>query len=206
VKRALTVKEYNGNFATKIIGFSLLGLIIYLILNGFSLYINIDNIIRSVFLDVIISSLWESTFQRWFWKVSLIRVILGIKTPYIHGRWKGYLKSSFDNFKTQFPIVIEIHQIYKFIRLTYYDEKAVSHGLLARFIIEEGTQPKLLCVYRNEPIVASQELQMHYGTMILTISREANEMRGVYFNYYLQRGTYGELYVKLESRKLQYKF
>lgn len=200
------INQENEDFAIKIVGYFLTGLIIYLLLNRFSLKLNVDNLIRAAFLDFIIYSLWGFAFRRWLWRTKFMRTILGIRTPYIHGRWKGYIRSSYDNFKTQFPVVIEIHQVFKSMHLTYYDERAISHGLLTKFIIEKGTPPKLLCVYQNEPLVASQKLQIHYGTMILTISHEANEIKGVYFNYYLQRGTYGEIYVKLESRKLKHAF
>lgn len=191
--------------AIRLASYFIVGFIIYLILNRFSLQVDIDNIIRSAFIDLIIFAMWEFAFNRWLWKTRFMRLILGIKTPYVYGRWKGYVRSSHDNFQTKFPIVIEIHQTHRSIAVTYYDERAISRSLVTEFVIEEGSLPKLFCVYRNEPIVADQkELQIHYGTMILTIPSERTKIKGVYFNHYLQRGTYGQLYVELESRKLKY--
>lgn len=197
----------NNGFATQLVGYFLVTLITYLFLNGFSLRINIDNLVRSACISLIISAIWRFAFNRWLWRTKFMKSILGIKIPYIHGRWKGYIKSSFDNFQSQFPIVIEIHQMYRSMHLTYYDERAMSRGLVTKFIVEEGASPKLFCIYRNEPIVASQKkLQIHYGTMALTVDCVGNKIKGVYFNYYLQRKTYGELYIEFESRDLKHAF
>lgn len=200
-------KNSNESFAIQLVGYFLTALIIYLLLNRFSLRVDIDNIIRSAFIGLIIYAIWQFAFNRWLWRTKFMRAILGIKIPYIHGRWEGYIKSSHDNFQTQFPVVIEIHQTYKSTHLMYYDKRALTRGLVTEFITDEGSSPKLLCTYRNEPIVASQkELQIHYGTMILTGTNGWTKIKGVYFNYYLQRGTYGELYVEFESRKLKHAF
>jgi len=195
----------SGALAVKLGGYFLLGLIIYLLLNHFSLQIDVDNLIRSAFIDLIIGVFWEFVFNRWLWRTRVFRTILNIKTPYIHGRWKGHIKSSFDNFQTQFPIVIEICQTYKSTQLTYYDQRSMSRALVTEFFMEEGALPKLLCIYRNEPTVAHKKnLQIHYGTMILTIPSNWTKISGVYFNYFLQRETYGELSIELEHRKLKY--
>ncbi|MEM3458978.1 MAG: hypothetical protein QXN36_00095 [Candidatus Bathyarchaeia archaeon] len=199
--------ESNENVAVKLVGYFLIGSVIYFLLNGFSLRLDIDNLMKSAFIDIVVYALLEFTFDRWLWKIKVIKVILRIKTPYIHGRWKGYIKSSYDDFKTKIPIVIEIHQRYKSTKLLYYDKRAISHGLITVFAIEEGSPPKLFCIYHNEPIIAfKKELQMHYGTMILTLHNNETKMSGVYFNFPLQRSTYGELYAELKDRKLRHCF
>ena len=203
------MQGHNGSdsIVTKLVGYFLTTLIIYFFLNNFSLSPDIDNIIRSAFISVIIYTIWRFIFNKWLWRVTFIKVLAGVKKPYLHGRWEGYLKSSHDNFKTQVPIVIEIEQTYKSTCLTYYDERALSRGLVTDFITEEGASPRLFCIYRNEPAVANQrELQMHYGTMILNVAGNAESIAGVYYNYYLQRGTYGELFVSLVNRKLKHGF
>ena len=200
-------KDSDQSSAVQLVGYFLVTLIIYIFLNKFSLQIDIDILIRSAFISLIISAIWKFAFNRWLWRTKFMKAILNIKKPYIHGRWKGHIKSSHDNFQKRSTIVIEIHQTYKSIYFTYYDERALSRGLVTEFIMEEGASPKLFCIYRNEPIVATQkELQIHYGTTILTITDGGTKIKGIYFNYYLQRGTYGELYVELESRELKHTF
>lgn len=200
-------RNTGESIAVQLVGYFLTTLVIYSLLNKFSLTIDIDNIVRSAFIGVIIYTIWRFAFDRWLWRVPFLKVLSGINKPYVHGRWRGYIKSSYDNFQAQFPIVIEIEQTYRSTSLTYYDERALSRGLVTEFITEASASPRLFCIYRNEPAVASQqELQMHYGTMILSITNSGTRISGVYFNYYLQRGSYGELNVSLESRKLKHGF
>ena len=197
----------NKSLGTQLFGKILIAIVVYLFLNKFSLEINIDNVIKSAFISIIITEISKSVFNRWLWRTGAVRSILSIKKPYVQGRWNGYIRSSYDNFHTKFPIIIEIHQTYISTHLTYYDERAISRGVVTAFIVEEGASPKLYCIYRNEPIVATKKgLQMHYGTMILTVTNGGAKIKGVYFNYYLQRSTYGELFIELESRKLTHGF
>ena len=200
------VDKHKESLPIQLIGYLITSLIIYLILNKFSLQIDLDNILQSASLGLVIYAIWEYIFNIWLWRTKLIRFILAIKTPYIHGRWKGYIKTSHDNFEKQFSIIIEIHQTFKSMNLTYYDEKSVSKGLINEFILEEGRIPKLFCIYRNEPITAgSEKLQIHYGTMILTVTKKTN-IKGVYYNHYIQRETFGELFVEFENKKLECAF
>jgi hypothetical protein len=137
---------------------------------------------------------------RWYW----FRKILGIKLPYIHGRWKGYIRSSFTQHSVRNPIVIEIWQELDEIRLWYFDKNAVTKSLIAGFALEhEAAPPRLYCVYYNEPIRTDQKkLQPHNGVMEFFITSKDKQMKGVYYNNPHQRPTYGEIHLEFVNRKL----
>jgi hypothetical protein len=195
------------SITVRAIGYFLSGLAVYVLLNQFSLGLNFDNLIRTVFVDLIIFAVWESISNRWLWKTGLYRSLLGIRTPFVRGRWEGYIKSSYDDFASQLPIVLEIEQSSRSIELNYYDANSIAKDLLSDFTAHEGSSPRLICVYRNEPTELKYEkFQIHYGTLILTFDEKRTELNGVYFNYYQERPTYGEIHAVLKNRKLLHCF
>ncbi len=199
----------NRKIVNRITEYILITIVVYIIINHFSLSFSFDNLIRSAFIGVILESIWNYTLEKVLWKNSIIRLIFNIKMPIIHGRWEGYVKSSFDDFKKEFPVVLEIFQTYSTLKITYYDERAVSHTIASRLIIEEGKPSQLFCIYRNEPYEVRGELDSklgtHYGAMILTLLGN-KELKGVYFNNPVERGTYGKIYLKFKSRNLKGSF
>jgi hypothetical protein len=202
----MSYEHENSTITIKLLGYVLVSLITYLLLNDFSLSVDKENLILSTYIGIILYEIWDVILDKWLWKLGIVKSILNIKVPYVQGRWVGQLKSSYDNFHNEFPIVIEIQQTYRSMKITYYDRRAISHILVSKFIIEESLSPKLFCIYRNEPVVATiEQFQIHYGTMILNFQNN-KEIKGTYFNNFLQRKTYGELSLGLETRKLKFSF
>jgi len=199
----------NRKIINQITEYILISIFVYIIINHFSLSFNFDNLIRSAFIGVILELIWNYTFEKVLWRNSIIRLIFNIKTPVIHGRWEGYVESSFDNFKKKFPVVLEIFQTYSTLKITYYDKRAVSHTIASRLIIEEGKPSQLLCIYRNEPYEVRGErdstLRTHYGVMILTLLGN-RKLMGIYFNKPVERSTYGKIYLEFSSRNLKRAF
>lgn len=196
----------NRNIVNQITEYILITFVVYIIINRLSLSFSFDNLVRSAFIGVVIETIWSYVLEKFLWKCSIIRSIFNIITPIIYGRWEGYVKSSFDNFKKQFPVALEIFQTYSTLKITYYDERAVSHTIASRMIIEEGKPPQLLCIYRNEPYEIKGErdsaLRTHYGAMILTLLGN-DRLKGIYFNNPVERNTYGKIYLKFKSRELK---
>lgn len=196
----------RGGFVSEVLLGVLIAFAAYLLINGFSLDFDLNQLVNAAFISVVITSVLTFSVNRWLWKNRCIRWILGIDTPTIAGRWEGYIRSSYDNFVRRYPIVVEIHQTNQETHLTYFDERATSRSLSTDFEIEEGAPPKFMCIYRNEPMRAEEDLQMHYGTMILIIDQAKREMNGTYFNHQQQRRTYGQIHLKLQSKKLMHTF
>lgn len=146
--------------------------------------------------------------DRYVWRLPLFRLIAGIKTPVLHGRWEGTLHSSYSEHKLAHPVVIEIRQTLHRTSLRYYDENAITHSRLVGFsTFEPEGSIVLLCVYYNQPIVTNQaSLQAHSGVMELYFDDDGEIMNGVYYNNPHQRVTYGHMALRLESRQLLGRF
>jgi hypothetical protein len=146
--------------------------------------------------------------NRYIWKWRWFRLIAGIRTPCVHGRWEGYLLSTYTNHKQQHEIAVEFWQTLQKIQIWYYDENAITRSLIADFVLDaEGGPMRIYCVYLNQPIRTHQPtLQYHQGVMDLYVDDEAREIHGTYYNNPHQRATHGEMRLSFVSRKLRKKF
>jgi len=199
-------KIRRGGFVSEVFLGVLIALAAYLFINGFSLDFDLNHLVNAAFISVVITSVLTFLVNRWLWKTRFIRWVLSIDTPVIAGRWEGYIRSSYDDFAGRYPVVVEIHQTNQETRLTYFDERATSKSLSTDFEIEEGAPPKFMCIYRNEPVMAEEDLQIHHGTMILVIDQAKRQMNGTYLNHQQQRRTYGQIHLRLQGKKLMYTF
>jgi uncharacterized membrane protein YeaQ/YmgE (transglycosylase-associated protein family) len=196
----------RGSFVSEMLLGVLIAFVAYLLINGFSLDFDLSQLVNAAFISVVITSVLTFLVNKRLWKNKFTRWVLGIDTPVIAGRWEGYIKSSYDNFLRRHPVVVEIHQTNQETRLTYFDNRSTSKSLSADFEIEEGAPPKFMCIYRNEPVKAERDLQIHHGTMILIINQAKREMDGTYFNHQQQRRTYGQIHLRLQGKRLIHGF
>lgn len=146
--------------------------------------------------------------NKYVWRNKLFRKIAGIQIPYIHGRWEGYIKSTYKEHKEKHAVVVEFWQTLQKIRVWYYDENAITHSLIADFeLATEGGPMSVLCIYRNKPIRTHQKtLQQHHGVMELFVDDEAHEIQGIYYNNPHERSTHGEIHLEFVGRTLGKKF
>ena len=143
-------------------------------------------------------------FNKYLWRIVFIRKLLGIRIPFIHGRWEGYIKSIHTKHKKKHRVAIEFWQTLNKIYVWYYDENAITHSLISDFSLDsEGGPLKIFCIYLNQPIKTDQlKLQQHHGVMELYVDELGNKIIGTYYNNPFQRPTYGEIYLEFNSRKL----
>lgn len=142
-------------------------------------------------------------FTRYIWHIRFVRVLFRIRTPYIQGRWEGYIKSSFSKHEVEHPVVVEVWQTLTSIVIWYYDGNAVTRSLLADFAFEaEGGPLRLYCVYHNRPIRTDQKkLTAHTGVMDLCVLPSEDKIIGIYYNNAHERPTYGEIVIRFAQRK-----
>ena len=141
---------------------------------------------------------------RWRW----FRLLAGIRTPCVYGRWEGFLRSTYTKHKKKHKIAVEFWQTLHRMRVWYYDENAITHSIIADFVLDaDGGPMRIFCIYQNQPIRTHQTtLQYHHGVMELYVDDEAREIRGTYYNNPHQRATYGEMYLTFVGRRLRKKF
>lgn len=146
--------------------------------------------------------------NKYMWRWSWFRLLAGIRTPCVHGRWEGFLRSTYTQHKKKHKIAVEFWQTLRRIRVWYYDDNAITHSIIADFVIDtEGGPTHIFCIYQNQPVRTHQvTLQYHHGVMDLYVDDEAHEIRGTYYNNPHQRATYGEMYLTFVGRKLRKKF
>lgn len=132
-------------------------------------------------LDFAIDKFWWSKFYR---------------IPSFEGRWKGYLKSSFDNFITEFPVTCIIKQNSKLISIVFEMEKSTSYSISATMDDTKINGATLKYDYINIPkIDQKQLLNVHLGNNTLKLN--GNVLEGEYYNN--QRDTSGKIYLKKEE-------
>lgn len=170
--------------------------------------ININLIGRSCLSAFALAFLIVLLIENYVWQWRWFRLLAGIRTPCVHGRWEGFLMSKYTQHKKKHKIAVEFWQNLRKIRVWYYDENAITHSIIADFVLDaEGGPMRIFCIYQNQPIRTHQTtLQYHQGVMDLYVDDEAHEIRGTYYNNPHQRATYGEIYVTFVGRKLRKKF
>jgi hypothetical protein len=131
-------------------------------------------------------------FDRHLWRYRLTRALGLVKTPNLNGRWRGYLKSSFDRYATRHPVMVQISQTWTQISVFLSTATSVSWSCVAVVQVSDPEGVALVYQYQNEPLFnAARNMHMHYGTAMLRMSNG----RSLTGDYYAgrDRGTVGQI-------------
>ena len=91
-----------------------------------------------------------------------------VTIPDLNGTWKGYLKSSYDQFTREYVATLEIKQTWTKISLALNTKTSSSKSLIAAIVNHAVEKPLLTYQYANEPRVeAVQTMHVHRGTACL---------------------------------------
>lgn len=182
--------------------------VLIFIQTGIPPIINIDNILKASLSAFAPSFLFTVFFRRVAWRWQIFQRLISLKIPVVHGRWTGFILSSFDKHSTRYPVRVEFNQTLDEITSTYFDKNAIHHSLIAHFYLKpEFSSRKLIFVYQNDPIVTrAEELRSHIGVMELYVDSEGKRMKGTYFNNPRERNTYGEIVLSFKSRNFLGRF
>jgi hypothetical protein len=135
-------------------------------------------------------------FDKWAWKI--FRKIGFVKTPDLNGKWKGYLKSSFDEHSSEVKATLEIFQDWTRIKIILTTEQSSSYSESASFVIEIPEGKYLSYQYINEPKPdAVKTMSIHRGTARLLFNEKENTFIGEYYSG-RDRQNFGSLYFKRE--------
>lgn len=115
----------------------------------------------------------------------------------VSGTYEGYLKTSWNNFKSDIPIKITINQTLFDITIALETDNSQSINNTAH--IECGKKTKITYTYTNEGSVDELGLSMHMGTCIISISD--GELSGMYYNGIGNRITQGTLKLMKNNTK-----
>jgi hypothetical protein len=121
-----------------------------------------------------------------------------IKTPNLNGKWKGYLKSSNDNFVNKYDCEACIEQTWTNILITFKMPASTSTSLIAGISTLSKTNSSLDYEYLNKPNASSANtLHVHYGFTRLSIVKEKDRwmLNGDYYTG-RDRRNFGEIYLE----------
>lgn len=129
-----------------------------------------------------------ATFDRWGWRLPLLRKSGLVKVPDLNGIWTGFITSSFDVHSTKVAATVVIHQTWTHISLILSTETSESQSSMAALVTHNPRGATLTYEFLNEPKADSvQSMQMHRGVAHLTLTLGVNT-QVIEGDYYTGRG------------------
>ena len=133
-------------------------------------------------------------FDKWLWRVSILRRIGIVKVPDLNGRWDVEGHTSFDS-NLSFSGEIVIQQTWTAISVFMEATNSRSHSLSASLLVEQPEGCILSYEYRNEPKPrAPSTMHAHRGTCVLRL-KDAEFLEGEYYSG-RDRQNYGGLLLR----------
>ena len=119
-------------------------------------------------------------FDRYVWRLDLLRKVGFVNVPNLDGKWNGEVKSSHGDGSSQ-PVSVVIHQRWSKLAIRLDTEHSRSHSTLAAIKTDDSITPELTYLYFNEPRPDAQvTMEAHRGTAQLDLSGEA--LGGIYYS------------------------
>ncbi len=140
--------------------------------------------------------LFYGSFDKWLWRIPILRKVGLVKVPDIAGKWKGYITSSFDEHQDHCEASIEICQTWTKIRINLETETSRSYSQTAAVLTEIPHCTAISYEYVNEPKApARTTMHIHRGTArhTLCIVDDTESFDGEYYTG-RDRGTFGALH------------
>lgn len=120
-------------------------------------------------------------FDRYVWRLDLLRKIGFVDVPNLDGEWKGEVKSSHGGDGSSQPVSVVIRQRWSKMAIRLDTEHSRSHSTLAAIKTDDTVNPELTYLYLNEPSPDAQEtMGAHRGTALLELSGDA--LVGIYYS------------------------
>lgn len=120
-------------------------------------------------------------FDKWFWKIA--KKIGFVKTPYLNGKWIGYLKSSFGEHSSEMEATLQIFQTWTKIKILLSTDQSISYSESASVIVNTPEGTYLSYQYINEPRPnAIKTMSIHRGTTRLLFKEKENTLVGEYYS------------------------
>ena len=138
-------------------------------------------------------------FDRYVWRLDILRKVGFVTVPNLDGEWKGEVKSksSHGGDGLSQPASVVIHQRWSKMAIRLNTEHSRSYSTLAAFKTDDAMDPELTYLYFNEPSPDAQEtMEAHRGTAILELSGGALVGR-----YYSGRGRQGMGKIELKRAR-----
>jgi hypothetical protein len=128
-------------------------------------------------------SIFYGLFDRWLWRMSVLRTLRLVHAPFLDGRWRGEIASSIDEHRGRHLIEVEITQTWTKIIITLEAAESRSHSIVAGVTVDGPGGPLLTYEYLNEPKASAvSTMQMHRGVARLRLLQQGSVLEGDYFS------------------------
>ena len=123
-------------------------------------------------------------FDRYVWRLELLRMLKLVQLPDLNGTWVGEIASSYREEGYPLSVSVVIIQRWSKIVLRLETENSRSHSVMASLRTIDLPNPELSYQYVNEPKAnAPSTMEMHRGTA--TLELDCSSLEG---DYYTGRG------------------
>lgn len=130
--------------------------------------------------------LFSFVFDKYLWKISLIRRIHGI--PNLNGVWEGAIAKSKDDLFLDYKVKVEILQTWTKIQIEVIGEHTVSKLTSISMDIDHDTRKRIKYIYEVLPEKEGNGQNLRgEGCQNLTLESE-NKLKGAYFSSKLRKG------------------
>lgn len=139
--------------------------------------------------------LFYEIFDKWLWKKPIVQKLGLARIPNLNGLWKGYVRSSHDQFKEKIEASIRIFQSWTHIEICQETKTSKGRSFVATILTKNLDAARLFFMYRNMPeIDADPNMHQHSGSAQLILSSDEKTLSGDYYNCGRDRLTWGKLY------------
>jgi hypothetical protein len=190
----------------RVFGFAIIGLAFFVYVLIFLITQDLESIdfqkaLSHISTTISINIFIWMIFISWAWKWKIFYSWL-VQTPDLSGKWKGKIKSNWNDGKEKtIPTEIIIKQDFFNISVRIKTGESVSHSISSSFNIDKdsGLQ-QLFYSYLNTPKAGIRERSaIHYGSTLLNFDGyKVSKMTG---EYWTSRETTGEIELKREKQK-----
>lgn len=148
------------------------------IVNNFSVYILWSNAGEAIGFAALLVVLYE----KWIWRINPFE-----KTPKLHKKYTGIIKSSYDGSTREASL--EIKQTLTSISVILITDESTSNSLMASIDSIMGEEQLTYCFLNRPNSVNREKSQIHFGTAIFSL-RHPDKLVG---QYYTDRKTIGDM-------------
>ncbi len=120
-------------------------------------------------------------FDHYLWRFELLRILKLVQAPNLNGKWTGEVKSSYSEYKTSYPVSVEILQRWSRMVIRLETEYSRSRSIMLSFRTFNVPYPELSYLYINEPKAnAPNDMEIHRGTS--TLELKDSNLVGEYYS------------------------
>ena len=172
------------------------------VIRDFNGHISLGSVWSVLTSSVAVAVILYKLFNKFFWRIPLVKKLLAIEIPYVGGEWVGEMWSSYT--ESSQPIEMEFIQTYTGIRIEEKSAHQRSVSITAEILTEHEGKVRIVYLYKTTPTERRPDYAPHEGAVILNVHDNGKLITGEYFNdpmqYQDRKATWGE-YINVHRKE-----